>query len=518
MVLREGPSGPIADEIAATSIIESSGPTELPIGAVADGEILKRVGNTIVGASPAGTSLVTNLAQGEVNAFPPGQNSFFAADGATPGGTWIPAPLANMVPLVDSAGNLTAQVSPPGTVLGNSGAGLGFIAPIDEKVKTDATDNASEYLEDKLPNPKADIDISRFQNGMGGPNVLAITSLSESCATRLWLSRHDPPGFPNPGPGEIQFSSTSTPGAIALSKSTTPQPTGTPSADWTNLITKLKAGDIIHVRSITRGSGAIIGTTARWLIFQLTAPPSDSGTFWFLNGVTLSEGSSGLSVSGFEYIVEFYHNGYETVEDSGAALPKRGNINFIGAGVSLADDAGNNRTNVTIAGGGGGIQPSYRLCDFASIDSQQASVNNTLARVGTFWSGNGGTVNRASCRVTQSAAADDFWILLWEVIGPGNYLLRAQTAQTALAVQLFDLPWVVPHTLNPQTLYILGILQLGNQLWNYAHHNLQSQITAGGEPYASGLLTVDVAGAPSNATGGIGIYNSNSYTPWIETF
>lgn len=39
---------------AATQIIESSGPTTLTVGAVSDGQYLRRVGSTIVGAAVSG--------------------------------------------------------------------------------------------------------------------------------------------------------------------------------------------------------------------------------------------------------------------------------------------------------------------------------------------------------------------------------------------------------------------------------------------------------------------------------
>ena len=38
---------------AADSLIESGGPTELTIGAIADGQVLKRVGTTVVGSTIA---------------------------------------------------------------------------------------------------------------------------------------------------------------------------------------------------------------------------------------------------------------------------------------------------------------------------------------------------------------------------------------------------------------------------------------------------------------------------------
>lgn len=42
------------------------------------------------------------------------------------------------------------------------------------------------------------------------------------------------------------------------------------------------------------------------------------------------------------------------VEDEGTLLPRRGKIDFVGAGVTATDDALNNKTIVTIPGGGGG--------------------------------------------------------------------------------------------------------------------------------------------------------------------
>lgn len=47
-------------------------------------------------------------------------------------------------------------------------------------------------------------------------------------------------------------------------------------------------------------------------------------------------------------------SGITTVQDEGTPLTLRDTINFIGAGVTAVDDAGNSRTNITISGGGGG--------------------------------------------------------------------------------------------------------------------------------------------------------------------
>jgi len=47
-------------------------------------------------------------------------------------------------------------------------------------------------------------------------------------------------------------------------------------------------------------------------------------------------------------------NGGHIIQDAGTPVTDRANLNFTGAGVTVSDDAGNDRTTVTIAGGGGG--------------------------------------------------------------------------------------------------------------------------------------------------------------------
>ena len=45
--------------------------------------------------------------------------------------------------------------------------------------------------------------------------------------------------------------------------------------------------------------------------------------------------------------------GHAITEEGGSALTQRPTLNFIGSNVTAADDAGNNRTNITVGGGGG---------------------------------------------------------------------------------------------------------------------------------------------------------------------
>ena len=58
-------------------------------------------------------------------------------------------------------------------------------------------------------------------------------------------------------------------------------------------------------------------------------------------------GGSGLGESDVTTLID--NNSYVTIQDEGTPLTQRNTINFIGATVTAADDAGNTRTNVTIS-------------------------------------------------------------------------------------------------------------------------------------------------------------------------
>lgn len=60
------------------------------------------------------------------------------------------------------------------------------------------------------------------------------------------------------------------------------------------------------------------------------------------------------------------------IEDEGVALPQRGNLNFVGASVTVTDDPPNNATVVTIiANGGGGSE----ITDSSKISALQLNTN-----------------------------------------------------------------------------------------------------------------------------------------------
>lgn len=71
------------------------------------------------------------------------------------------------------------------------------------------------------------------------------------------------------------------------------------------------------------------------------------------------------------------------VQEEGSDLPQRSKINFIGASVTAADDSGNDRTNVTISGGGGSsaagaYDASWNGLLTANFDPTRANSNASL--------------------------------------------------------------------------------------------------------------------------------------------
>lgn len=71
--------------------------------------------------------------------------------------------------------------------------------------------------------------------------------------------------------------------------------------------------------------------------------------------------------------------GRSVVQDEGVTLAPRTYVNFIGAGVTAADDAANNRTNVTIPGGSGHTiqDEGVALTARAALDFAGAGVTVT---------------------------------------------------------------------------------------------------------------------------------------------
>ena len=93
---------------------------------------------------------------------------------------------------------------------------------------------------------------------------------------------------------------------------------------------------------------------------------SDTNEFGSYNGATWTWGSGG---------------GGHVRQEEGTPLTARANLNFVGAGVTATDDAGNNATVVTISGGGSSSIPIVTVDPVAPADGDLWLLRETVAGI-----------------------------------------------------------------------------------------------------------------------------------------
>lgn len=124
------------------------------------------------------------------------------------------------------------------------------------------------------------------------------------------------------------------------------------------------------------------------------------------------------------------------IQDEGVDLPQQQRLNFVGTGVTVTNDAGNNRTVVTIPNGG-------HIIESEGVDlPQRDDLNFTGDAVNATDSG-GKTVVDISQKMFDGQA--------------GNYQIAISIASNNLTVALKDMNGNDPTTLSPV------LLRIGNQ-------------------------------------------------------
>ncbi len=149
-------------------------------------------------------------------------------------------------------------------------------------------------------------------------------------------------------------------------------------------------------------------------------------------------------------------NFYQTIQDEGIALPQQPTFNFIGAIVTAVDDPGNNRTNITIAGGGGGDNTvifgfnsdgsiSAGPDEFGGWFSDDATSNEFHAQSFVAFAY---TVVRATCHIGANSSDDQIVFDMrnasvdvpnTEIIVPSSTTGSFDTGVISQAISAFDL-------------------------------------------------------------------------------
>jgi collagen type VII alpha len=158
------------------------------------------------------------------------------------------------------------------------------------------------------------------------------------------------------------------------------------------------------------------------------------------------------------------------VQDEGTALTARSALNFIGAGVTAADDAANGRTNVTIPGGGGagGVPKSYRSGRYYQTECAGAAFGTAQPVAGRLYAMpfralEALTINEIAIEVTAVASAGGvvrLGLYADDTTGyPGALVDDYGTVDTAASVGAKAI--TISRALSAGTLYWLACAEQG---------------------------------------------------------
>lgn len=148
---------------------------------------------------------------------------------------------------------------------------------------------------------------------------------------------------------------------------------------------------------------------------------------------------------------------YGVCEDEGTTRPRRPVLNFVGAGVTVTDDPGNNRTTVTITGGGGssgGFVATFDPC----TGQAAGTIYGGGGPVGDMWfsvvvPGSSFQVNAMRCVCSAIGGAGEVRLGIYDSAGT----LLAQTNGFTPVVGLNAQALIAPLTMTAGSIYYVGI-------------------------------------------------------------
>lgn len=158
-----------------------------------------------------------------------------------------------------------------------------------------------------------------------------------------------------------------------------------------------------------------VGTAGEYYIVSVAGTTNLNGvTDWNVGDWAIFDGNSNT----WQKIDNHDVQAYNTIQKDGLNFPQRNIINFKGLGVSVSDDSGNNRTNVTIGAGGVAYGSWYdTTTQTASANTPKAMEYNTPDSANGF-----SIVNDSFGRPTKITAVN---------AGVYNVQFSAQTYRTS---------------------------------------------------------------------------------------
>ena len=239
-------------------------------------------------------------------------------------------------------------------------------------------------------------------------------------------------------------------------------------------ITQQADGTLTNEQSLAALSTGLVKVTTTTGVLSTAAAGTDyvvpggnvaTATALAANGANCSAGNYplGVDASGAVESCTAVSGGGHTIANEGTPLTDRATLNFVGAGVNCVDDSGNDETDCTISGGGGGawslrftalgnIPPASNPATFNTRNATPVLEFDTSTQEGAMFLsvlpndyGGGGVTVCAHWAAASATTGTIGWDVAFERIGDGSQDLDADGFGTAATITATTVPGTSGH-------------------------------------------------------------------------